>query len=84
MATTDCYTESPLQISNGKQKWASNREECQVGLDAFMTHLADAISTRAPLPEFPEGISVTEACNVLAAWNRHFNSESRGAVFFRE
>lgn len=55
-----------------------------MGLDAFLTHLADAISTKAPLPEFPEGISVTEACNVLAAWNRRFNSESRGAVFFRE
>ena len=29
-------------------------------------------------------VNLTEACNVLAAWDRRFNSESRGAVLFRE
>ena len=29
-------------------------------------------------------VNLTQACNVLAAWDRRFNSESRGAVLFRE
>ena len=29
-------------------------------------------------------VNLTKACNVLAAWDRRFNSESRGAVLFRE
>ena len=29
-------------------------------------------------------IDLTDACDVLAAWDRRFNSESRGAVLFRE
>ena len=29
-------------------------------------------------------VNLTQACSVLTAWDRHFNSESRGAVLFRE
>ncbi|MEC8158782.1 MAG: penicillin acylase family protein [Pseudomonadota bacterium] len=29
-------------------------------------------------------VNLTKACNILASWDRRFNSESRGAVLFRE
>jgi acyl-homoserine-lactone acylase len=69
-----------------------NRDEMQTALfsnesltaDMLLPELLDACETNPELSIETDTIDLTEACKVLAAWDRRFNSESRGAVLFRE
>lgn len=69
-----------------------NRDEMQTALfsnesltaDMLLPELLDACETNPERSIETDTIDLTEACKVLAAWDRRFNSESRGAVLFRE
>ncbi len=69
-----------------------NREEIQTALFSNESLTADillpellAACDATPQRSLETGmVDLTDACNVLGAWDRRFNSESRGAVLFRE
>ena len=69
-----------------------NRDEMQTALfsnesltaDMLLPELLDACEINPERSIETDTIDLTEACKVLAAWDRRFNSESRGAVLFRE
>ena len=69
-----------------------SRDEMQTALfsnesltaDMLLPELLDACETNPERSIETDTIDLTEACKVLAAWDRRFNSESRGAVLFRE
>lgn len=83
-------TDSPYGHAGDDGKLS--RDEMQTALfsnesltaDMLLPELLDACETNPERSIETDTIDLTEACTVLAAWDRRFNSESRGAVLFRE
>jgi acyl-homoserine-lactone acylase len=83
-------TDSPYGHAGDDGKLS--RDEMQTALfsnesltaDMLLPELLDACEKNPERSIEADTIDLTEACAVLAAWDRRFNSESRGAVLFRE
>lgn len=82
--------DSPYGHSGADGKF--NRTEVQTALfsnesltaDMLLPELLEACDAAPKRAIEASTIDLTEACSILAAWDRRFNSESRGAVLFRE
>ncbi len=81
--TREALTQIDLALKSGK------RFDQKAGFDLILSNrnysgllLADDVVRMCGLPSIPTDLA--EACRVIAAWDRHSNLDSRGALLFRE